>query len=77
MALLDRPPQREAAHQPQDLDQLRSLGARHLNAALGRMRAGSGVDAVSEGCLLAARQEYGSDGVTAAQDLMVLGVERP
>ena len=53
-----------------------NLGQRHLNAAIGRMRSGTGRDRFAEQCMEAARAAYGRADVTAAQDMMVVSVER-
>lgn len=51
-------------------------GQRHVNAALGRQRAGVFRDPFAERCVEAAAERFGADAVSAAADLMVLSVER-
>ncbi|CAL8471292.1 g10834 [Coccomyxa elongata] len=51
-------------------------GQRHVNAALGRLRAGVFRDPFAERCVEAAAERFGADAVSAAADLMVLSVER-
>jgi hypothetical protein len=53
-----------------------TAGARHVNAALGLLRAGRIVDPYADRCMTAARKVLGSRAVTAAHDLMVVSVER-
>lgn len=53
------------------------MGLRHENAAKNLQRSGGTVrDAHAEACRAAAQERFGSDDVTAAQDLMLLSVER-
>lgn len=53
-----------------------NLGQRHVNAAIGRLRSGVSRDRFAEQCMEAARVAYGRDDVIAAQDMMVVSVER-
>lgn len=75
MALLCRREAAEAAA-PDQAGPARSAGQRHENAARLRQRSGSAKDAHAEACRIAAQERFGCEEVTAAQDLLLLSVER-